>query len=241
MTPYDVLTYAGLFLGGAVFGIFVGYFGLRARMPPWIRAVLGAKTLAMIVGEGRSVEFTALEFKAPGIALAKGRAHVVIIPPGTAPLHIRQGGELYVAAESTTHYSYAVSGLDKNEVIAMRILPATCNAGSSLADPHCLDELAKVLGQVSKTLPVGPISVSLAADWRHIRNLVRSRAAQLLASAITAVANTARARDEAKSLIVEMAKLSKAQIGNMMKWLVVIIIIVVIAFGILSILVRGSP
>jgi len=240
MTPYDVLIYIGLFFGGAVFGIFVGYFGLRARLPPWVRAAMGARAVAMIFTRGGTVRFAGLEFKAPGIAMAKGMAHIVIVPPGTKALHMERGGELYIAAEASTHYSYVHSALTRDSVFATHVLPASCAQGD-LGDPQCLDELARQVGQVSKQLPVGPLVVSISADWEKLQNHVVDTSAQLLSSALMATSTAAQTQSEAKSLILEIAKLNKAAVGGMMKWVAIIIIIVAIAFGILSVVLRGAP
>jgi len=240
MTPVDIAISIGIFLGGAVFGIVVGFFGLRARLPPWVRAAMGTRNLAMVFTRGGTVRFVGMEFKAPGIAMAKGMAHIVVVPPGTKPFHLEHGGVMYIAAEASTHYSYAHSALSKDSVFAVKVLPATCMQGD-LGDPHCLDELARAVGQVSRELPVGPLVVSIAADRDALINHVVDTSAQLLSSALNATAAMAQAQSKAESFILELAKLTKAQASSVLKWAVIIIIVVAIAFGILSVVLRGGP
>jgi len=240
MTPVDIAISIGIFLGGAVFGIIVGFFGLRARLPPWVRTLMGGRNMAMIFTRGGTIRIVGLEFKAPGIAVARGMAHIVIVPPGTRPYHLEHGGVMYVAAEASTHYSYAHSALSGDSVFAVRVLPASCAQGD-LGEPHCLDELARAVGQVSKELPVGPLVVSIAADRDALINHVVDTSAQLLSSALNATATMAQAQTKAESLILELAKLTKAQASSVLKWAVIIIIVVAIAFGILSVVMRGAP
>jgi len=225
---------AVVFGGGLLLGFVVSFFRLRARLPRWVKTLIGTKSAAMIVTQNNTVEFVGLEFRAPGIAVTKDLTHIVIIPPGTTPMYVKKWGELYIAAEISTQYPYKCNCGG----ITVTVLPATCTQRDPI-DPHCLDEFAKVLGQISKTLPVGPISVSLAADWEKLRLSVRSHAADLLVPAITAVATAAQSLAKAKSVVLGVTKPKKGAMESMKQWLLVMSVAVKVVLGIMSIALRG--